>query len=64
VHSAAPAELLRVAIADGAEPFSLRPKAPRLYLDSHYILYACGLLSAVEPEAALELALAHLTRVA
>jgi hypothetical protein len=29
-------------------------------LDRHYLLYACGLLGAVEPDAALELALANL----
>jgi hypothetical protein len=38
----------------------LRPKAPKLLLDRHYLLYACGLLGTVEPQAALELALESL----
>ena len=31
-----------------------------ILVDCDYLLYACGLLGAVEPEAALELALKHL----
>ena len=46
--------------ASPAEPLSLRPKKPRLLLDRHYLLYACGLLGTVEPQIALELALSHL----
>ncbi len=60
VHSRDPAALLEATKADAKEPFSLRPKAPRFYLDSGYVLYACGLLAAVEPEAAIDLALEHL----
>ncbi len=59
-HDADPQGLLSVALFDPAEPESLRPKAPRILIDRSYILYACGLLSQVEPEAALELALGHL----
>lgn len=60
VSSSDPRGVLMTALADPAEPLSLRPKAPRLLLDTHYLLYACGLLSTVEPLAALELALANL----
>ena len=60
VHGREPQSVLRMALADPAAPFSLRPRAPRLLLDREYLLYACGLLGAVEPEAALELALKHL----
>ena len=60
VASAQPSAVLAAALADPAEPFSLRPKAPCLLLDTHYLLYACGLLATVEPRAALELALANL----
>lgn len=60
VHSRNPRAVLEMALATPAEPFSLRPKKPRLLLDREYLLYACGLLGAVEPAAALELALAHL----
>jgi hypothetical protein len=48
-------------LADAAEPFSLRPRTPRLLLDREYILFACGLLGQVEPRQALALGLAHLT---
>jgi uncharacterized protein (TIGR01319 family) len=64
VGSRDPQGVLAMALADPQEPLSLRPRAPRLLLDRHYLLYACGLLSAVEPQAALELALAHLEPLA
>jgi uncharacterized protein (TIGR01319 family) len=60
VHGCNPRAVLEMALADAAEPLSLRPRAPRLLVDRDYLLYACGLLGAVEPEAALELALKHL----
>jgi len=59
-HSCDAPALLGAALADPADPRSLRPRAPRLLVDRDYLLYACGLLGAVEPEAALELALKHL----
>jgi len=62
-HGEAPGALLDSALADPAQPFSLRPRAPRRLVDSHYILYACGLLAQAEPAAALELALKHLAEV-
>jgi uncharacterized protein (TIGR01319 family) len=61
VASRDPAGLLRAALADPSEPFVLKPATARLMLDRDYLLYACGLLQAVAPEAALELATAHLT---
>jgi uncharacterized protein (TIGR01319 family) len=60
VHSPDPAAILETALADPREPFSLRPRAPRLLLDREYILFACGLLGQVEPRQALALGLAHL----
>lgn len=60
VHSRDPYAVLRMALATAAEPLSLRPRQPRLLLDREYLLYACGLLGSVDPQAALELALAHL----
>lgn len=55
-----PGPILRATLADPARPFALKPRAPRLLIDRDYLLYACGLLSTVEPQAALELALTHL----
>jgi uncharacterized protein (TIGR01319 family) len=60
VHSQDPAAILETALAAPGDPFSLRPRAPRLLLDREYILYACGLLGQVEPRQALALGLAHL----
>ena len=59
-YSTKPGEILAMALADPKEPLSLRPANPRLLLDREYLLYACGLLAAVEPQAALTLALQHI----
>jgi uncharacterized protein (TIGR01319 family) len=63
VHSRASHGILSAALADPAEPASLRPRRPRLLLDGAYLLYACGLLGEVAPQAAFDLALAHLEPV-
>lgn len=60
VHSCDPYAVLRRTLASPDEPLSLRPRQPRFLLDREYLLYACGLLGSVEPQAALELALTHL----
>jgi uncharacterized protein (TIGR01319 family) len=62
-HGADPRGALESALADPTDPRSLRPKAPKLLIDRHYLMYACGLLASVEPKAALELALANLEPV-
>lgn len=56
VHGADPGRVLAAALADPAEPHSLRPKHPRLMIDGAYALYAVGLLAEAAPEAALRLA--------
>lgn len=63
VSSRDPAAVLRMAFADPTDPFALLPRAPRLLLDREYLLYACGLLQSVEPQAALELALGNLAEL-
>jgi hypothetical protein len=60
VHSRDPYAVLRTTLASADEPLSLRPRQPRFLLDREYLLYACGLIGSVEPQAALELALTHL----
>jgi uncharacterized protein (TIGR01319 family) len=60
VHSRDPHAVLQMSLADAANPLSLRPKRPKLLLDSEYMLYACGLLGSVEPQAAMQLALHYL----
>ncbi len=59
-HGAAPASMLRAALADPGDPFSLRPAAPALFIDADYLLYASGLLAELDPEAAFALALGSL----
>jgi uncharacterized protein (TIGR01319 family) len=60
VHSRDPGAVLRRTLASADDPLSLRPRRPKFLLDREYLLYACGLLGSVEPQAACELALAHL----
>ncbi|HET7634973.1 MAG TPA: methylaspartate mutase accessory protein GlmL [Burkholderiales bacterium] len=59
-HATEPQALLAAALASADQPDSLRPHRPQLMLDRDYLLYACGLLGAVAPEAAIEIALKHL----
>ncbi len=60
VHARDPAAILKVALADPRAPRSLRPRAARLALDTHYLLYAAGLLAQVAPTAAFDIADRHL----
>ncbi len=59
-HATEPQALLAAALASADQPDSLRPHRPQLLLDRDYLLYACGLLGTVAPEAAIEIALKHL----
>ena len=62
-HGSDPAGVLAAALADPADPGSLRPRAPRFLIDGEYLLYAVGLLAEAAPEAALKLGFAHLSDV-
>ncbi len=62
-HGTTPATVLQAAVADGKDASSLQPVAPRLLVDRGYLLYAAGLLAAVEPELAFNLAMQSLQRV-
>ncbi len=53
VHSDDAARTLCAAMAGDDAPLSLMPRSACLMLDADYVLYACGLLGAVEPAAAL-----------
>jgi uncharacterized protein (TIGR01319 family) len=63
VGSPDPRAVLAMALADASEPLALKPRSPKLLLDREYLLYACGLLQSVDPQAALELALGHLVEL-
>jgi uncharacterized protein (TIGR01319 family) len=52
IHSKNPGEILETARFNEKEPYILKPKSPRFYLDTEYIMYAGGLLSTVDPEKA------------
>lgn len=56
VHGDAPDDILRAALFDEDDAQSLRPKKPRLLIDSAYALYAVGLLADAAPDAALRFA--------
>ena len=58
--SGQPDEILEMALAESGDPFSLKPCKPRLLQDRNHVLYACGLLAAADPEAALTLALTQI----
>ncbi len=59
-HSRHPEGLLKAALFDDREPRSLCPRDPRLLIDSHYLLYAAGLLSQADSAAAFAIAERHL----
>ncbi len=63
LQSRAQRAILGSALFDESEPFSLRPRQPRMMVDQKYILYACGLLTGVAPEAALGLGMKYLQPV-
>lgn len=53
--SADPARVLQGAVFEADLPTLLKPKAPEMLLDTHYLLFALGLLAQDEPAAALRL---------
>ena len=56
-HSQHAEELLRSCLYDPLEPSSMRPISPKILIDRNYILFAAGLLSQVDPKAALKMAI-------
>ncbi len=56
-----PVGVLSGAVFEPGRPTVLKPKAPRMLLDSHYILFALGLLAQSEPVKALDLLQKYVT---
>jgi uncharacterized protein (TIGR01319 family) len=54
--------ILEAALFDEKNPFSLRPRFPKLYVDTQYMLYAIGLLGTKAPQKALRIAKKYLSR--
>ena len=59
-HSENAKLILENILASSMDPNSLRPKSPQILIDRHYIIYAAGLLSQINPPAALNLAKKYL----
>lgn len=55
IFSKNPRKLLEHVLFREDNPYLLRPKYPRFYLDKHYMLFGAGLLAQINPEAALKL---------
>jgi uncharacterized protein (TIGR01319 family) len=63
VFSKDPRQLLERVLFREENPYLLRPKNPRFYLDKHYILFGVGLLAQTDPRAALMLAKHNLSLI-
>jgi uncharacterized protein (TIGR01319 family) len=63
VFSKDPRQLLERVLFREENPYLLRPKNPRFYLDKHYILFGAGLLAQTDPGAALRLAKNNLSLI-
>ena len=63
IFGPAPDVILRETIFSEANPCSLRPINPTLFLDETYLLYAVGLLSEREPTKALKLGKKYLRKL-
>jgi len=62
-HTTRAKEILSAALFARANPFLLKPKAPTLWIDQRYILWAMGLLAEISPETAVHLMRKHLLEV-
>ncbi len=58
-----PETVLRETLYSAANPLSLKPQEPTLYLDEKYLLYAIGLMAELYPDKALRIAKKCLRRV-
>ncbi len=62
-HGRDPRYVLEGVRWSGLQPLSLRPRAPRLWMDSLYVFYATGLLAQARPDVALRLQRASLVEI-
>ena len=63
-YGAKPETVLASALFSEQTPWSLKPRAPKAFLDSDYLFYAMGLLSQEFPDIALRIMKKHLKPVA
>ncbi len=57
-----PEKILQAALFSPENPWSLKPKAPKTYIDGQYLLYGIGLLAEHFPTKALRIAKKYLNR--
>ena len=62
-HGLHPERILQAGLFDPQKPWSLKPKRPKAYIDSDYIIYGIGLLSQDFPDQALRIAKKYLKQV-
>jgi uncharacterized protein (TIGR01319 family) len=62
-HGQHPERILHAGLFDSEKPWSLKPRAPKAYIDSDYIMYGIGLLSEDFPDKALRIAKKYLRQV-
>ena len=62
-YGAKPESVLSSAVFSEQTPWSLKPHAPKAYVDADYLLYSIGLLSQEHPDAALRIMKKHLLPV-
>ncbi|MFH1652355.1 MAG: glutamate mutase L, partial [Chloroflexota bacterium] len=62
-YGQSPREVLKSACYSAQRPDSLRPAAPRFFIDERYILFAVGLLAEISPGAALRVMKKNLKEV-
>jgi len=62
VHHPRADGILKKALFDPGQPFSLRPQNPNLYTDANYCLFAVGLLAERNPEIAFRIGKKYLKK--
>jgi uncharacterized protein (TIGR01319 family) len=63
INSRHPGKILSGALFEDDNPFLLKPRRPRQYIDKKYALFAVGLLRTVDPAAARRLATNYLKEI-
>ena len=61
IHNPDAERIAKAAMFDSVNPDTLKPKAAAVYIDTSYVLAACGLLSETNPKVALQLMKKELT---
>ncbi|KJS88375.1 MAG: hypothetical protein JM58_00985 [Peptococcaceae bacterium BICA1-8] len=63
INSERPWEILEKATYSNNNPFVLKPKKPKYYVDSSYVVFSIGLIAQINPKAAKEIAQNYLKKM-